>query len=69
MKDIDIKRGKDALKNDPFVKHYKPWQKAINDQIKLKKRAEQQALAKWGLNYVISDYLPKKLENQKEWLP
>ncbi len=69
MKDIDIKRGKDAIKNDPFVKHHKPWQKAINDQIKLKKRAEQQALAKWGLNYVISDYLPKKLESTKGWLP
>jgi hypothetical protein len=24
-------------------------------------RAEQQALAKWGLNYVISEFLPKKL--------
>ncbi|MFW6014606.1 MAG: DNA topoisomerase VI [Candidatus Nanoarchaeia archaeon] len=69
MKDVDIKRGKDALKNDPFVHNYKRWQKAINDQIKLKKRAEQQALAKWGLNYVISDYLPKKLENPNEWLP
>ncbi|MFW6450449.1 MAG: DNA topoisomerase VI, partial [Nanoarchaeota archaeon] len=42
MKDVDIKRGKDALKNDPFVHNYKRWQKAINDQIKLKKRAEQQ---------------------------
>ncbi len=69
MKEVDIKRGKDAIKNDPFVKHHKPWQKAINDQIKLKKRAEQQALAKWGLNYVISDYLPKKLGDTKGWLP
>lgn len=69
MKDIDIKRGKDALKNDPFVHNYKQWQKAINDQIKLKKRAEQQSLAKWGLNYVISDYLPKKLKDSNQWLP
>jgi len=69
MKDIDIKRGKDAIKNDPFVQHHKEWQKAINQQIQLKKRAEQQALAKWGLNYVISDYLPKKLKNEKSWLP
>ncbi|MBN2457752.1 DNA topoisomerase IV subunit A [Candidatus Woesearchaeota archaeon] len=69
MKDIDIKRGKDALKNDPFVHHHKPWQNAIKQQIVMKKRAEQQALAKWGLNYVISDYLPKKLANEKTWLP
>ena len=36
--------------------------------VKLKKRAEQQALAKWGLNYVISDYLPKKLADKSSWL-
>ncbi len=69
MKDVDIKRGKDALKNDPFVLHYREWQRAIKEQLALKKRAEQQALAKWGLNYVISDYLPKKLSDQKKWLP
>jgi DNA topoisomerase-6 subunit A len=32
-------------------------------------RAEQQALAKWGLNYVIKDYLPKKLANEASFLP
>jgi DNA topoisomerase VI subunit A len=69
MKDVDIKRGKDALKNDPFVHAHREWQKAIKLQIDMKKRAEQQALAKWGLNYVISDYLPKKLADKKTWLP
>jgi DNA topoisomerase-6 subunit A len=69
LKDVDIKRGKDALKNDPFVHQHKEWKKAINDLLKLGKRAEQQALAKYGLNYVISDYLPKKLKNPKSWLP
>ena len=69
MKDVDIKRGKDAIKNDPFVHHHKEWQKAIQQQIHMQKRAEQQALAKWGLNFVISDYLPKKLADRKTWLP
>lgn len=69
MKDVDIKRGKDAMKNDPFVIHHKEWQRAIKMQLALKKRAEQQALAKWGLNYVISNYLPEKLGNRKKWLP
>jgi DNA topoisomerase-6 subunit A len=69
LKDVDIKRGKDAIKNDPFVHAHKEWQKAIKLQIDMKKRAEQQALAKWGLNYVISDYLPKKLADKKTWLP
>lgn len=69
MKDIDMKRGKDALKNDPFVKTHKEWQDAIKEQSKLGKRAEQQALAKHGLNFVVSDYLPDKLKNPDGWLP
>lgn len=69
LKEVDIKRGKDALKNDPFVKHHKAWQEAIKLQLKLGKRAEQQALAKHGLNFVMTDYLPKKLKDEKLWLP
>jgi DNA topoisomerase-6 subunit A len=69
LKDVDIKRIEDGLKNDPFVHAHKEWQNALKLQLKLKKRAEQQALAQWGLNFVISDYLPQKLENRKTWLP
>jgi DNA topoisomerase-6 subunit A len=32
-------------------------------------RAEQQALAKWGLNYVIEEYLPQKLDQPAKFLP
>lgn len=32
-------------------------------------RAEQQALAKWGLNYVIEEYLPRKLADKGSFLP
>lgn len=69
LKDVDIKRGKDAIKNDPFVHQHKEWEKAIQLQLKMGVRAEQQALAKWGLNYVIEKYLPEKLKNDKTWLP
>ncbi|MFH1916171.1 MAG: DNA topoisomerase IV subunit A [Nanoarchaeota archaeon] len=69
LKEIDIKRAKDALKNDPFIQHYKEWQKAINQMIQMKVRAEQQALAAWGLNYVIDEYLPKKLKDPSKFLP
>jgi len=69
LKDVDIKRAKDALKNDPFVKHHKEWQKAINQMIQMKVRAEQQALAKWGLNFVIDTYLPEKLAKIDKFLP
>jgi DNA topoisomerase-6 subunit A len=69
LKDIDIKRAKDALKNDPFVHHHKEWQKAIKQMIQMKVRAEQQALAAWGLNFVIERYLPDKLKHQDKFLP
>ena len=69
LKEVDIKRAKDGLKNDPFVLHHKEWQKALKQQIDMKVRAEQQALAKWGLNFVIEKYLPDKLANHKTWLP
>jgi len=69
LKEIDIKRAKDALKNDPFVKAHKEWQKALQYMLKSGVRAEQQALAKHGLNYVIEKYLPDKLKDKKSWLP
>jgi DNA topoisomerase-6 subunit A len=67
--DVDIKRAKDALKNDPFFKSHGPWQKAIEQLLKMGVRAEQQALAKWGLNYVIEEYLPRKLDQVDKFLP
>jgi DNA topoisomerase-6 subunit A len=69
LKDVDIKRAKDALKNDPFFQRHKPWQQALEQLIRMGVRAEQQALAKWGLNYVIDEYLPRKLEHPERFLP
>jgi DNA topoisomerase-6 subunit A len=69
LKDVDVKRAKDALANDPFVLHHKPWQRAFEKLIGLGVRAEQQALAKWGLNYVIDTYLPEKLSAPDKFLP
>jgi DNA topoisomerase-6 subunit A len=69
LQDVDVKRARDALKNDPFFKSQKEWRKAIEQLLKMGVRAEQQALAKWGLNYVIEEYLPQKLANPKRFLP
>jgi DNA topoisomerase-6 subunit A len=69
LKDVDLKKIKDLIKNDPFIKTHKKWEKALRELAKMKVRAEQQALATHGLNFVISDYLPKKLKDQKTWLP
>jgi DNA topoisomerase-6 subunit A len=69
LKDVDVKRAEDALKNDPFFQERPEWRKAIQQLLKMGVRAEQQALAKWGLNYVIDEYLPAKLKNTSKFLP
>jgi DNA topoisomerase-6 subunit A len=69
LQEVDKKRAHDALKNDPFFQAHKEWQKAIEQMLKMGVRAEQQALAKWGLNYVIDEYLPRKLKDPAKFLP
>lgn len=65
----DVKRAQDALHNDPFIAAHPEWQAAIRQLLAMGVRAEQQALAKWGLNYVIDEYLPQKLADEKSFLP
>ena len=69
LKEIDYKKIKDVLKNDPFCAHYKEWQKALQKMAKMKVRVEQQAFSAHSLNFVIETYLPEKLKEAKTWLP
>ncbi|MFW6132704.1 MAG: DNA topoisomerase VI, partial [Planctomycetota bacterium] len=69
LKDVDVKRARDALSNDPFIRHYKAWQKALERMLRMGVRVEQQALAKHGLEYVAGTYLPEKLSAADKFLP
>ena len=69
LKDVDVKRARDAIKNDPFFQHHRKWVAAMEHLLKMGVRAEQQALAKHGLNYVIDEYLPQKLAHTDRFLP
>lgn len=69
LSDTDVKRAKDLVKNDPFFKHHKSWQKAIKKMLKMGQRVEQQAFAKHSLNFVIDTYLPEKLAAVDKFLP
>jgi len=69
LEEVDIKRARAGLKNDPFIKHHKPWQKALQKMIQMGVRIEQQAFAKHHLNYVIDTYLPTKLKRPDKFLP
>jgi DNA topoisomerase-6 subunit A len=65
----DMKRANDALTNDPFFSRHQQWVDAIKEMLRMGLRAEQQALAKWGLNYVMEQYLPRKLADRENFLP
>ena len=56
----DIKRTKELL-NDPRYKD-EYWQKELKLFLKLKKKSEQQSLARYGLSFVVDEYLPAKFE-------
>ena len=69
LSEVDVKRARDALDHDPFFRAHEPWVRAIEKLLSLGVRAEQQALAKWGLNFVIEEYLPRKLKDPTTFLP
>ena len=69
LKDVDRKRAADAMKNDPFIQHHKPWRVAMEKLLHMGVRVEQQALAKHGLEYVAREYLPRKLRQIEKFLP
>ena len=59
LSDMDI-RALNAELNDPrFADRY--WKDEIETMLKLNKKAEQQALAKYGLDFVTDKYMPDKL--------
>ncbi len=55
----DISALKSELSDPRF--HDEFWESEIKLQLKMKKKSEQQALAKYGLDYVTDTYLPEKL--------
>ena len=59
LTDMDIRALNAELKDPRFNTGY--WREEIETMLKLGKKAEQQALAKYGLDYVTSTYLPEKL--------
>lgn len=59
LNDQDI-RALNAILTDPrFETEF--WKKEVSLQLELNKKSEQQALAKYGLDYVSDVYLPERL--------
>ncbi|MFP3908571.1 MAG: DNA topoisomerase IV subunit A [Archaeoglobaceae archaeon] len=59
LTDKDIRALNSILTDPRFDSEF--WKKEVNMQLELNKKSEQQALAKYGLDYVTDTYLPDKL--------
>ncbi|MFW5912208.1 MAG: DNA topoisomerase VI [Candidatus Hadarchaeota archaeon] len=59
LRESDIKRLKQLLEDPRYSDDF--WQKEIKKMLKLGTKAEQQAFSKYGLEYVVEEYLPDKL--------
>jgi len=63
LDDVDMKRLYE-LQRDPRYKD-PLWQREIKTFIKIKRKAEQEAFSRYGLTYIVDEYLPAKLEETK----
>ena len=59
LSDKDVQALNAELKDPRFQTEF--WKGEIDTMLKINKKAEQQALAKYGLDYVTDNYLPDKL--------
>jgi DNA topoisomerase-6 subunit A len=59
LRELDINRLKQLQKDPRYSSDF--WQGEIKRMLELGKKAEQQAFAKYGLSYVVKEYLPAKL--------
>jgi len=60
LTEIDIKRLHE-LERDPRYKD-KLWQREIKTFLKIKKKSELEAFSRYGLTYIVDEYLPTKLK-------
>jgi DNA topoisomerase-6 subunit A len=63
LDEVDIKRLCE-LQRDPRYKD-PLWQREIKTFLKIRKKAEQEAFSRYGLTYIVDEYLPTKLEETK----
>ena len=63
LDEVDMKRlyelQKDPRYKDPL------WRREIKTFMKIKRKAEQEAFSRYGLTYIVDEYLPQKLEETK----
>jgi DNA topoisomerase-6 subunit A len=63
LDDVDIKRLTELQRDPRYVDPL--WRREIKTFMKIKKKAEQEAFSRYGLTYIVDEYLPAKLEETK----
>ncbi len=64
LSDVDIKRLHE-LEKDPRYKG-ELWDREIKTFLKIGKKAEQEAFSRYGLTYIVDEYLPAKLSEMAD---
>jgi len=64
LDEVDIKRLFE-LQKDPRYKEDPLWQREIKTFMRIRRKAEQEAFSRYGLTYIVDEYLPTKLEETK----
>ena len=60
LTEIDLKRLKELLRDPRYSDEL--WQNELKIFLKIEKKAEQEAFSRYGLTYIVDEYLPQKLE-------
>ena len=66
MSAADMRTGELLLQED-FIKQNEEWSKEIRLMLKLKKKAEIQALSVYGFQYLTQTFLPQKIRDA-DWI-
>ncbi len=65
LTDLDIKRLYEFGKDPRYEGEL--WKREIETFLKVKKKAEQEAFSRYGLAYIVDEYLPAKLEAMESY--
>ncbi|UCC59207.1 MAG: DNA topoisomerase IV subunit A [Candidatus Bathyarchaeum sp.] len=60
LTDVDVKRLHELEKDPRYDGEL--WKREIKTFLKIRKKAEQEAFSRYGLTYIVDEYLPAKLE-------
>ncbi|MCW3999802.1 MAG: DNA topoisomerase IV subunit A [Candidatus Bathyarchaeota archaeon] len=63
LDEVDIKRLYE-LQKDPRYQNDPVWQREIKTFLKIKRKTELEAFSRYGLTYIVDEYLPTKLDQK-----